>query len=375
MMASENDVGGIRTVLYVYSGKARPGGIGLDLVVRQQLEALAESGYRIVFVSRGQFRHPNVTNISIPVTPANLISFLSSKHYYNAQNRFFSQIGAWIAGMRKFDLVISWTRQSRNLFRAANRLGIRSFLNCPGWHYNYPLENARWEKRPWPSFQKCDFDEEYSSADTLLATSEFAGTTFIANGIPDNKVVSIGRAADPERYQNPARSFSPFRAIFFAQVSERKGIFEAFEIWERAAIPDSELWVVGSIPKELTELIETKLPINAKLFGYRKDAEALLGQCHVQILPSRQEGMAKSLVEGAACGLVTLATRESGFPVIEGKSGYYIDRNSIDQAAIFLRQISQSENSWQEMSAYSSAYVRQNLTWPMFRQRFLKAIE
>ncbi|MEI8343216.1 MAG: hypothetical protein WCH43_16965, partial [Verrucomicrobiota bacterium] len=131
------DKPGSLRILYVYTGKVKPTASGLDLVVRQQVLALAEAGHRVWFLSRGRIKHPNIRNIFIPITPATLYS--ASIHYYNAQNRFFSQVGAWIVSRVKFDAVISWTRQSRNLFRTANRRGIPCFLNCPAWHYNYPL--------------------------------------------------------------------------------------------------------------------------------------------------------------------------------------------------------------------------------------------
>ena len=361
-----------RRVLYVYSGKARPKGTGLDLVARQEVMALAEAGCRVWFLSRGRINHPNVRNIFIPITPATLFS--ASIHYYNAQNRFFSQLGAWIVSRGKFDAVISWTRQSRNLFRAANRRGIPCFLNCPGWHYNFPIGNTRWEQRSWPSFQKHDFDEEFSRADALLVASGFAGSTYLANGLNPEKVSDIGRAADPERYRNAPRPHRPFRAVFFGRVCDRKGIFQTIDAWKEANIPEGELWIIGDVEKELAESVNARLPANARLFGHRRDAETLLSQCHVQILPSRQEGMAKSLVEGAACGLVTLATPESGFPIIEGETGYAISREDVHATALRLRDLAAAPDKWLDMSGRSSAFVQSHFTWPMFRARFLNAM-
>lgn len=364
---------GTRKILYVYSGKAKPCGTGLDLVARQQVEALANAGHHVWFVARGKIKHTNVRNISIPLTPA--IFYSASIHYYNAQNRFFSQLGAWIVSRWKFDAVISWTRQSRNLFRAANRRGTPCFLNCPGWHYNYPLGNTNWKIRSWPSFQKHDFDEEFARADALLVASDFARTTFLANGLNAEKVTNIGRGADPQRYKNIARPHHPFRAVFFGRVCDRKGIFQTLEAWKLAGIQDGELWIIGDVANEIAAGINDKLPVNVRLFGHRTDAETLLGQCHVQVLPTRQEGMAKTLVEGAACGLVTLATRESGFPVNEGETGFYIVRDEVLDTANRLRELAGNPVKWLEMSNRSSAFVQSHLTWPMFQNRFLAAVD
>jgi glycosyltransferase involved in cell wall biosynthesis len=358
-------------ILYVYSGKAKQTGAGLDLVVRQEVQALANDGHHIVFLARGRVSHPSVNNLALPATPANLISFLSSKHYYNAQNRFFSQLGAWVTALRKFDAVIGWTRQSRNLFRAANALGIPCFLNCPGAHYNYPLNNAPWENRPWPSYKKHDLDEEFRRADVLLTTSQYAADTFLANGIPPSKIVTIGRGADTGRFCCQPREPFPFRVVFFGSASERKGIFQAIAAWQKAALQNSELWIIGNIPKEIEPKLRSLLPVNARVFGHRNDAEKLLSQCHVQLLPTRREGMAKSLIEGAACGLVTLTTLEAGFPVQEGETGYFINRDDIDGIAVRLRQLAEQPEMWKHMSQQSANFVCNNLTWEKFRSRFL----
>lgn len=362
-----------RRILYVYSGKAKPNGIGLDIVVRQQVLALANAGHRVFFLARGKIRHPLVRNLTLPVTPANLISFLSSKHYYNAQNRFFSQLGAWIIARWKFDAVIGWTRQSHNLFRVANARGIPCFLNCPGGHYNYPLNNALWENRPWPSYKKHDLDEEFRRTDVLLTASQHATNTFLANNIPSSKIITIGRGADTTRFRYQTRELNPFRVVFFGRASERKGIFQAIEAWREAALQNGELWIIGSIPKEIESKIRAALPANARIFGHRNDAEKLLPQCHVQLLPTRREGMAKSLLEGAACGLVTITTIESGFPVLEGGTGFIIKRDDIAGIAMLLRQLAEQPEKWGRMSRQSADFVLNNLTWEKFRMRFLDA--
>jgi len=157
-------------------------------------------------------------------------------------------------------------------------------------------------------------------------------------------------------------------------VSERKGIFEVIDAWKKAAISDGELWIVGDVPRELQARIEAELPANARLFGHRSDPETLLVQCHVQILPSEMEGMAKTLVEGAACGCVTLSTPESGFPIEEGKTGYHISRSDTQAIATRLRELADNPKFLEEMSRNSVAFIESNLTWNAFHKRFIDAL-
>ena len=361
-------------ILYVYSGKARPSAGGLDLVVRQELQALVEAGHRVVFVSRGRYEHPLVTNITFRVTPANFLSSLPARYYYNAQHRFFSWLGASLLVFQKFDLVVSWVRQSRSLFAAANKRGVRCLLNCPVTHFRDAVGNTIPTHIAWPNVNASYLEEEYRRADLLLTASDFARNSFLANGISPEKVFSIGRAADPHRFAFSEKHRTPFRVLFFGLVCDRKGIFQALEAWRSAAIDDGELWIIGNVQKEIREKLLSRLPANAKLMGHRNDPEKFLPQCHVQILPTRLEGMAKSLVEGAACGLVTLTTEESGFPVIDGETGFFIKRDDIQGMAEKLRDLASDPERLSYMNRQSAEYVRAQLTWPMFRERFLNVV-
>lgn len=362
-----------QTVLYVYSGKVRAGAGGLDLVVRQQLQALVESGYRVVFVSRGRYEHPAVRNICMPLTPAHLLSSLPSRYYYNAQNRFFAWLGSWLLRTNHVDLVVGWLQQSRLLFRAANEHGIPCFLNCTVSYYR-SRKNPVLPHHPWPYTNMEYFEEEYRRATLLLAPSEFTRDSFVNCGFSAERVVSIGRGADVSRFIPSERPAKPFRLVFFGLVCDRKGILQALNAWRHARILGGEFWIVGHVAKELKEQLKGDLPDGVIFKGFSREPEQLLKQCHVQILPTLFEGMAKSLVEGAACGLVSITTRESGFPVVDGETGYYCMRDDEKGMAERIRFLAHDHEAWRRMSENATNYVRANLTWAMFRNRFTAAL-
>jgi glycosyltransferase involved in cell wall biosynthesis len=84
--------------------------------------------------------------------------------------------------------------------------------------------------------------------------------------------------------------------------------------------------------------------------------------------------MAKTLIEGAACGCVSLVTRETGFPLSEGKTGYYIERNDTDEIAKRLTFLASADCNLDEMAKESAAFVQSMLNWGQFRQRFLETV-
>ena len=363
-------------ILYVYSGKALPQNSGLDLVVRQQLKALTTAGYQVTFVSRGKYDHPSVLNFSLPLTPANLGSMLGAKYYYNLQHRFFSFLGASVLRQSRHDALICWQGASRSLLKTAAALRVPSLLNIPAM---FPqdgsgLSKARFKLLSWLVPDISYRIEEYNLTSALLTASEQSRQSFVQAGYSESKVINIQRGADLTRFKSQPRPDRPFRVAFFGRVCDRKGIFQTLDAWEKAALPNSELWIIGAVDGAVKDELLLKMPANARLFGHRNDAELLLPQCDVQILPTAFEGMAKTLVEGAACGCVSLVTRESGFPVVEGKTGFFIERSDTDTIARRLKDLEGDRDLLKAMHQQSSDFVKQNLSWERFSERFLEAV-
>lgn len=366
-------------ILYVYSGKAHPLNAGLDFVALQQLKALTVAGYMVTFVSRGRYEHQNVENLCLPFTPANLLSFLPAKYYYSLQHRFFSELGASVLRHNYFDAVIGWEGGSKTLFQAARLRKVPCLLNCPMIHTRIYGSGEFAGKHRWPALPASDLVEEYNLATLLMTASECATKSFVESGIAENKIINITRGADIARFSRPVREDEsvgkrPFRAVFYGRVGNRKGILQTLKAWKKAALPDAELWILGAMDREVQKAFDSHLSSNVQYFGYVRNAEKLLPQCHVQILPTEAEGMAKTLIEGASCGCVTLTTKESGFPIIEGKTGFYIERENIEMIASNLKFLASENCDLERMREASSEFVHRNLTWNHFSEKFLCAV-
>jgi len=362
-------------VLYVYSGKARPGSGGLDLVVREQIKAFLDEGHSVTFVSRGNYIHPNVKNISFKVTPANLISFLPARYYYNAQHRFFSMIGGFLINFISFDLIVSWTYQSNYLFKIAKKRLIPTLLNCSVAHYKKNKNFNNQSLFIWPQINFKYLEEEYQLSDQILVASDFAKLSFLENSISNDKIFSIGRGADVEKFSFLTLNSKKFRVVFFGRASERKGVLQALDAWKLASIKNGEFLIIGHIPKELKEEIFLRVALNVRILGHLNNPENFLKKCSIQLLPSRLEGMAKSLIEGAACGLITLSTLEAGFPILDGETGYYINRDNVKDISDKIKFLYKHPKKMDVMRKKSREFVMKNYTWPMFRIRFINAVE
>lgn len=77
--------------------------------------------------------------------------------------------------------------------------------------------------------------------------------------------------------------------------------------------------------------------------GWREDIPTLLGEIDVMCLPSYREGLPKSLIEAAACGLPIVTTNTPGCREVvrHGESGFLVPVGDVTQLAAALKQLIQ----------------------------------
>ncbi|HEY5752682.1 MAG TPA: glycosyltransferase family 4 protein [Chthoniobacterales bacterium] len=366
-------------VLYVYDGKMTH--VGIDAVVRRQLKALTEEAQLDVeLISRGRSQMAGVTDRARYYSAANLISWLPRKVYYGARRRLHAMRARKSLRRREYSAVISWPQRALHAFREAKERGIPTILNCDIVHFATRLSKKRVFR--WPEFSIDEQNEEYDLADAILVPSEYSRQTFLDFGIPASKLIVIGRGVDTDVYRpapafdvNDRRECRPFRVLFCGRVGERKGIRQVIDAWRAASIPNAELWVAGEVDPESEAFVHGVRDPNIRFRGFRRDLAEIVPQCDVQILLSRMEGMTKSLLEGAACGLATIATIETGFPFEEGVNGFAVKRTDLETVAARLTLLAEDRNRCREMGRRGRLSILEHYTWARFNERFLSAVE
>lgn len=356
-------------VLYVYDGKLTY--TGIDAVVRRQLTALSD--FPIDLVSRGEALLNHVSNHGSRLTWVNLFSWLPRNYYYPLQKRLISKRGARFAQARDYQFAISWPQRALACFGAASKRGIPCFLNHDTMHYSHAMKSPR--RLIWPEYRRAELQAEYDLATKIMVPSEYSLSTFLEAGIAPEKLVVIGRGVDTTIFfpRNTAET-RPFRMIFCGRVSERKGIRQILKAWRDAALPEAELLIVGSLDKEVQDLREHPQGKGVRFYGHQANPAPLMQGCDAQILLSRHEGMAKSLLEGAACGLATLATERCGFPLKDGVNGFLVDRKKPEQIVQAMRFLYENRDQCRQMGVAGHQEVESNYSWECFSKRFRAAL-
>ncbi|MEQ9520605.1 MAG: glycosyltransferase family 4 protein [Parvibaculum sp.] len=114
---------------------------------------------------------------------------------------------------------------------------------------------------------------------------------------------------------------------FLGRLTDDKGILDLADAFANAALPShSVLFIVGPDEDGVVQRIREKHgDLNGRLFvlGFTRAPEQVLNAFDVYCLPSYREGFGTSVIEAAACGVPTLASRIYGLTdaVEEGVTG------------------------------------------------------
>ncbi len=168
-----------------------------------------------------------------------------------------------------------------------------------------------------------------------------------ALGVEAGKIILIaGSGVDTDRLQPLPDPPKPLRMAFVGRMLEDKGVrplVEAHRLLRKDGI-EIELLLAGEPdPENPTSITEAELKAwsqepGVKWVGHVEHIENVWAQSHIAVLPSRREGLPKSLLEAAAFQRAMVATDAPGCReiVIEGQTGLL---SPIDDAPALARSI------------------------------------
>lgn len=355
-------------ILYLYEGKMN--GHGLDLVADYQLKSLSERGHQVDLVSRGRVTLPGLRCRKVIWNPAKLVSFMSSDIYYAANRRWLATVAKRMVEKNRYDVVVGWQRAALPLFHAARKKRIPCVLNCAGAVAFREPSLIR-----WPGWSDPELAEEYNLSELILAPSLRTREVFVSQGLPDIRVRSIERGFDPEHFYPAGEKPGKFRVLFCGRICERKGAVQLFDAWCRADLQDAELWYIGNVDGSLEAWARECRRPDVRFLGFRPDVGDLMRQCTVHAMLSSRESMGKTFIEAAACGLVNLATKDVGFPVVDEVNGLVVNRDSCEDIVMALKRLYQDVELCRRLGTTAREEVQASYTWEAFKARFSKAVE
>ncbi|MEI6491869.1 MAG: glycosyltransferase family 4 protein [Verrucomicrobiota bacterium] len=240
----------------------------------------------------------------------------------------------------------------------------------------------------FPEAYRARIRQEFIEGDFIQIPSEFVKRTYLEEGIPESKILKAPYGADISGF--PARKeadVSPiFRAICPSGVNLRKGARVLVEAWRRLGWKPTEAelhWVGWPEHPEVRHLFRD--PVKGIAWhGWMSHADlaALYRSCDVLALPSFEEGLARVLIEAAACGVPPIATPNTGvedFFSPASPEGWMIPCNDVDALCEALQRAKSDRQATFDVGQRAAARARQGFSWEDYgarvRENFRKIME
>ncbi len=215
--------------------------------------------------------------------------------------------------------------------------------------------------------------EEYALADLLLVLSEKAEETFLAAGVPKEKLFRHQRGVDVKRFTPAPNPPEIFRAVFVGALVQRKGVHHLLKVWSQLRLPRAELVLAGAAQEEIAPFLREYADDSVKVLGFVSRVEDVYRSASAHIFPSSCEGSAKATYEAAACGLPQITTREAGDVVRDGMEGIVIPADDPEALAAAILRLHADADLRARLGAAARQRAVDTFTWEHFRTRLLEA--
>jgi len=301
-------------------------------VCDQHARFLEEQGMLRLYATwnrRGTAGIPSEKTKLLPIL--GLLSYVAARTlspYYGEAFRFALHplYDRWVRSLLKpGDHILSSYGYTNGCFRWARQHGGMTFLDAGNSHPSHFWKIMSEEHQRWgctyPPVSHAHFRRSLAmmkEVDWVMAPSSFVEDSFLQNGFSAEQIVRIPYATDLNVFQAaemraPDR---PFTVINTGGLSLRKGtpyLLEALRILKRQ-VPELRVLLTRQISdsirpilaryKDLTIEWSTTLP--------QQQLAKRLQSADLFILPSLEEGMARTALEAMACGLPVILTPNTG---------------------------------------------------------------
>lgn len=238
-----------------------------------------------------------------------------------------------------------------------------------------------------PRFGSGYYERLFSSADRLIAVSEFIRDRLIAAGAPASKIDVVYYGVDLSRFVFRKPQLATGRSVRFVSVGrlvDCKGIrfaVEALGMLRDAGVP-AEYTIVGDGPEMrglreqvellgLTDLVRfTGAVSHAEVISYLTASDVLLAPGIVGS-DGATEALGGSIIEAHAIGLPVICSDLGGMPeaIVPEVSGYLVPPNDVSALAASMERMVKNQEDWSSMAEKGRAHIAENFSATGFIDR------
>ena len=295
---------------------------------------------------------------------------------------------AWVKTLlRPGDHMLSSYAYANACFRWIRRHGGKTFLDGGNSHPENFWEILNAEHRRWKALVPpvAPFLHRRAMAmmkdvDYVIAPSHFVAESFLRRGFHPHRILYVPYVTDLQNFRpgeaRPANR--PLTLINTGSLSLRKGtpyLLEAF-VQIRKQVPDARLLLTRQISNSIPSVLQRyhSLPIEWADTLNHEELCHRLQRADIFILPSLEDGYARTVAEAMACGLPVIVTPNTGASdlVEEGMNGSIVP--ICDASAIAEKTLAWWDKIQRGWSPAPSSRYQANLSWACFERNFALAL-
>ncbi len=320
----------------------------------------------------------------------------SSEWYRGLRKKLMYRLGDAIAeaGAKALSdehmVVASW-HCALPVFQKAARCGTIRVLNYPLAHHAFtrrylqeeaelePTFSATLNSHDRPQWQIDQLNREIELANHILIGSSFVKDTFVAEGVPEEKLTVIPYGTDTTFFQPPfEKQCCPdrFNVLFVGQISQRKGLSYLLRAYERIHGPGTSLTLVGQLMENDggDSLRNWRHFLRHVPHVPRTELAVLFQQADVFVFPTLVEGMGLVVIEAMASGLPVITTPNGpGDIVRDGMDGFIVPPRDVDALVDRLERLRDDPELRFKMAANAKSRSEE-FTWERYRHSAVSEI-
>ncbi|MBI2322214.1 MAG: glycosyltransferase family 4 protein [Chloroflexi bacterium] len=155
--------------------------------------------------------------------------------------------------------------------------------------------------------------QEYVEADLITVPSSFAYRSYVAKGVPAEKLRKIPYGVDLSLFRPVPKEDGVFRVLYAGAMTLQKGVPYLLEALATLRLPNFELVLVGGLHDEVKPFFQ-RYEGGFRYLGFlpRTELYRVYSQASVFAMASVHEGLALVQAQAMACGLPVVATTNTG---------------------------------------------------------------
>jgi glycosyltransferase involved in cell wall biosynthesis len=240
------------------------------------------------------------------------------------------------------DAIYSYEYTCLESFQAAKRLNISTIIDLPSPDSAFVEQLLADEEIKFPKLKRAQSDyfdrklperlqrrrNELNLADIVIANSAFTARSYIAAGVPREKILVVNYGA-PLVVTNTSSSGGngPLRVFWAGTFSIRKGAHYLLEAWRSMKLDGrAELLVFGAVTLPDDAIADLPKSVTIKPTIPRSELYASYSRADVLMFPTLADGFGMVVTEAFANGLPVITTDRAGAAdlVRHGENGLII---------------------------------------------------